>query len=169
VPQNATAPGFQFNNLGYLYAGKYIGDAKVLFCPGLNRDSVVGIEPYTTPSFMSTCGNVWQGMPLNQGLVRSRYFYNPRMVDATNGLTLRIYQKTAQAKGHKLFAMDYLENPNGPAPPGMPFNNTYVSHYPSKGWVVLFTDGSARFIYSARAFNYAITQLTTEEIGRAHV
>src|SRR4029077_15186480 len=32
VPLNATAPGFQFNNLGYLYAGKYIGDAKVLFC-----------------------------------------------------------------------------------------------------------------------------------------
>jgi prepilin-type N-terminal cleavage/methylation domain-containing protein len=163
VPQDNNALGFQFNNLGYLYAGKLIGDGKILFCPSYPRNSVLSADEYAAPHFMSTCGPMSPDPNANAGVVRSSYLYNPRMVDATNSMTLRAYQKVSQAPGHKLFLMDYLENPNGSAPLGMPFNTTYFSHYPAKGWVVLFTDGSSRFIYSPAAYLLATTQLVTEE------
>jgi hypothetical protein len=85
------------------------------------------------------------------------------MVDATNSNTLRAYQKVSQAPGHKLFTMDYLENPNGAGPPGMPFTLQYFSHYPGKGFTVLFTDGATRFIHSQPVFILATTKLITDE------
>ncbi len=163
VPENYTAPGFQFNNLGHLYAGKYIGNGHVMYCPSFPQKSPVGLFEYSVPSFLSTCGPQSPDPTQNSGLVRSSYLFNPRMVDATNANTLRAYQKASQSGGHRLFTMDYLENPNGTAPPGMPFQNLYWSHYPSKGWVVLFTDGAAKFIYGPPAANLALTQLTTDE------
>jgi prepilin-type N-terminal cleavage/methylation domain-containing protein len=163
VPAAYNTPGFQFNNLGYLYAGKFVGDGRVLYCPSYPRTSVVGAEEYAVPHFMSTCGPLSPDPNINPGLVRSSYLYNPRMVDATNGNTLRAYQKVSQSPGHKLFTMDYLENPNGSGPPGMPFNLNYFSHYPAKGWSILFTDGAARFIHSQAAFTLATTQLVTDE------
>jgi prepilin-type N-terminal cleavage/methylation domain-containing protein len=163
VPQDYNAAGFQFNNLGYLFAGKLVGDGHVLYCPSYPRGSVLSADEYSVPAFMSTCGPQSPIGSITPGIVRSSYLYNPRMVDATNSNTLRAYQKVSQSGGHKLFLMDYLENPNGTAPPGMPFDLTYFSHYPSKGWVVLFTDGSARFLYSQPAFTLATTQLITDE------
>ena len=163
VPQDYNAIGFQFNNLGYLYAGKLIGDGRTFFCPSYPRNSILSADEYSVPSFMSTCGPNSPDPNANSGLVRSSYLYNPRLVDATNSNTLRAYQKVSQAPGHRLFMMDYLENPNGTAPQGMPFNNTYFSHYPAKGWVVLFTDGSARFILSPAAYVLATTRLITDE------
>ena len=163
VPANLNAPGFQFNNLGLLYAGKYVGDGRVLFCPSFPHNSVVGIDEYSVPSYMSTCGPASPDPTINPGLVRSSYLYNPRMVDPTNSNTLRAYQKVSQAAGHKLFAMDYLENPNGSGPPGMPFTPLYFSHYPGKGFTVLFTDGAVSFIHSQRAFTLATKQLITDE------
>jgi prepilin-type N-terminal cleavage/methylation domain-containing protein len=163
VPADLNAPGFQFNNLGLLYAGKYVGDGRVLFCPSFPHTSVVGIDEYSVPSYMSTCGPASPDPTINPGLVRSSYLYNPRMVDPTNSNTLRAYQKVSQAAGHKLFAMDYLENPNGSGPPGMPFTPLYFSHYPGKGFTVLFTDGAVSFIHSQPAFNLATTKLITDE------
>jgi hypothetical protein len=163
VPADYNAVGFQFNNLGFLYAGKYVGDGRVLFCPSFPKESVVGAEEYSAPSFMSTCGPSSPIPGVNPGLVRSSYLYNPRQVDATNGNTLRAYQKVSLTPGHKLFTMDYLENPNGVSPPGMPFNPLSWSHYPAKGWSVLFTDGAVRFVHSEPAFILANTQLITDE------
>ena len=45
----------------------------------------------------------------------------------------------------------------------MPFTPQYFSHYPGKGFTVLFTDGSVRFIYSQPAFALATTKLITDE------
>jgi prepilin-type N-terminal cleavage/methylation domain-containing protein len=163
VPADLNAVGFQFNNLGLLYAGKYVGDGRVLFCPSFPQSSVVGINEYSVPSFMSTCGPASPDPTINPGLVRSSYLYNPRMVDATNSNTLRAYQKVSQAPGHKLFTMDYLENPNGAGPPGLPFSLQYFSHYPGKGFTVLFTDGATRFIHSQPVFILATTKLITDE------
>jgi prepilin-type N-terminal cleavage/methylation domain-containing protein len=165
VPPAYNAPGFQFNNLGYLYAGKYIGDGYVLFCPSFPQTSAVGAYEYSVPTFMSTCGSASPDPTQNAGLVRSSFLYNPRMTDATNSNTLRLFQKASDAGGHRLFAMDYLENSsaNGDSSPGMAFNAKYFSHYPSKGWNVLFTDGAARFLYQPTAFTLATTQLITDE------
>jgi prepilin-type N-terminal cleavage/methylation domain-containing protein len=168
VPQDYGATGFQFNNLGLLYAGKFLGDGHLLFCPSFSRESPVAADQYSVPSFLSTCGPLSSDPNLNPGIVRSSYLYNPRQVDATNSVTRRAYQKVSLTPGHKLFTMDYLENPNGTSPPGMPFAPLSFSHYPAKGWTVLFTDGAVKFIHSQPAFNLATTQLVTDESANTY-
>lgn len=168
VPRAYNATGFQFNNLGYLYAGKYIGDGRVLWCPSYGQDSPLSIYRYSVPAFMSTDGPKSLGVGVsggNVGLVRATSLFNPRMINAAGNTDhdhTRAYQKASSAAGHKLFAMDYLEGP-GSGQPGMPFSKTYFAHFPAKGWVVLFTDGSASFVHSPDAFRIATTQLLTTE------
>jgi prepilin-type N-terminal cleavage/methylation domain-containing protein len=150
VPAAYEAFGFQFQNLGFLYAGKFLGDGRVLFCPGFSEGNPLSDVRYSNPSFMSTDGG---------GLTRSTILFNPRA--ETVAPRLRKYQKAGLAPGHKLFAMDYLENPTSTA--GMKYTRDNFGHFPSKSWNVLFTDGSVKFIYSPRAFTIATTQLTTDE------
>ena len=57
-------------------------------------------------------------------------------------------QKQSQAK-HKLFMMDYVQTPDLGIPPV--FGPASFAHYPSKGFCVLFADGSAGFISSKSA------------------
>ncbi|MFO1489263.1 MAG: prepilin-type N-terminal cleavage/methylation domain-containing protein [Verrucomicrobiota bacterium] len=138
-------PAGTWENLGYLYPGKYIGNGKIMWCPSFSQNSALSVYNYSTPSFMSTDGG---------GIVRSSILFNPRQVAPTNAAnTLRAYQKASTTPGHKLFAMDYLEAVSSG---GMPFNADGFCHYPAKGWVVLFTDGAVRFCVSPQAF--AISQ-----------
>jgi len=148
VPKNNVS-GLQ--NLGYLYAGNYIGDGKVLWCPSFPASSTLAIEQYSTPSFMSTDSG---------GVTRSTILYNPRLVNATNNIA-RAYQKTTQADGHKLFAMDYLADGGG----ATAFSPNTFAHYPSKGFPVLFTDGSAKYTVSQPAYQFLTTSpgLVTDE------
>jgi prepilin-type N-terminal cleavage/methylation domain-containing protein len=154
------AQGMQFNNLGYLYALKLIGDGKVLFCPCFSDNNYLGIANYSTPAFLSTSGplsTVPQGASASSGLVNSTILYNPRVVNAagyqagnpSDPATLRAYQKTSQVK-HDVFATDYLTGTGG-----MQFNANAFAHYPSKGWVTLFADGSAKFVVSQAALAIA--------------
>jgi type II secretory pathway pseudopilin PulG len=149
--------GTYFQNLGFLYGGKYIADGRILWCPSFVPPSPLGIGVYSTPTFMSTCGATGG----NPGLVRSTYLFNPRVADPSNYAatrsTVRAYQRTRDAPGHKLFAIDYLgaDTTTGTGG-GMQFNQLSFAHWPSKGWVVLFTDGSAKFIYSPAAFALAL-------------
>jgi len=150
--------GTYFQNLGFLYGGNYIADGRILWCPSFVQPSPLAIDAYSTPTFMSTCG----ASGGNPGLVRSTYLFNPRVADPSNyaggaaSLT-RAYQKTKDAPGHKLFGIDYLgaESTTGSGG-GMQFSQLGFAHYPSKGWVVLFTDGAAKFIYSPAAFALAL-------------
>jgi prepilin-type N-terminal cleavage/methylation domain-containing protein len=145
-------------NLGYLYAGGYLANPRVLFCPSFDNlpppNNSMSANAYMTPRFLSTDSS---------GNVRSSYLYNPREVDAATGNNLRAYQKTSTTPGHKFFAMDYVENATGGNPPGMPFNGASFPHWPSKGWVVLFTDGSVHFVYSPNGFTLVTQHLITAE------
>jgi prepilin-type N-terminal cleavage/methylation domain-containing protein len=160
VPMTYYGPGDAngtFENLGYLYPGKYIGNGKALWCPSFSRHSALSIDQYSVPSLISTDGPLSPNPPINPNTVRSTILFNPRQVAPTNSAnTARAYQKTGTTAGHKLFAMDYLEPLDTG---GMPFNVDGFCHYPSKGWVVLFTDGSAKYCVSPTAF--AISQSTT--------
>jgi prepilin-type N-terminal cleavage/methylation domain-containing protein len=160
-----TPYGFEFQNLGYLYALNLIGDGKVLWCPSFAAQSILSSDQYSVPEFMSTDGPASPN-PLvgtTPGQTRSTILFNPHMVNAAGGNTLRAYQKTTDVRGRKLLGMDYLENPNGTSPLGMPFNALYFAHFPSKGWDVLFTDGSVKFCISPDAFSVASTKLQTDE------
>lgn len=164
APHNAQVPpaittGWEFQNLGYAYAAGQLGNPHVLFCPSFPSQSMLSADQYSTPGFMSTGSD---------GQVRSTIMFNPRVVNAAgytgganNPATLRAYQKTSDAKGHRLFAMDYLEAKSSG---GVDYNPNGFAHYPSKGWNILFTDGSSAFVYSKAVFDYTIaTTFHTDE------
>ncbi len=143
-------------NLGYLYAGGYVGDGKVLWCPSYPAGSTLAIGNYGNPAFMSTDSG---------GVTRSTILFNPRMVNPTNNIA-RAYQKTGQLPGHKLFALDYLPD-TGTA---TAFSPKTFAHFPSKGFDVLFTDGAVKFVVSPAAFNFLVSSpgLITDESIPSH-
>jgi prepilin-type N-terminal cleavage/methylation domain-containing protein len=153
VPESLGAGGFEFNNLGLLYALKMIGDGKVLWCPCFADNSSIGIVKYSTPKFMSTDSSQ---------CVQSTILYNPRVVNAAGYLagnskdpaTTRAYQRTTDVLHFDLFSVDFMQSA---ASGGMPFDAADFAHWPSRGWVVLFTDGSAKFVKSPSALAIATT------------
>jgi len=124
--------GCHFENAGFLYPTKYIGDGKIYFCPSLiaGEYSSEFYEPLLTSEDV-------------KGVVRSSYFYNPRCKDAPNGNDLRRYQKTSQMEGHKLFGCDVITD----------IKPEFTAHLRDEGYSVLFTDNSARFVKSPEAFD----------------
>jgi prepilin-type N-terminal cleavage/methylation domain-containing protein len=121
-----------FQNAGFLYVAKYVGDGKIYFCPCLTAGdySEASFEPLLTTETIKGC-------------VRSSYFYNPRVVDAAGGNYLRRYQKSSQFDGHRLFGCDVI---TALAP-----ENT--AHLADEGYSVLFTDGAAQFVKSPDAYD----------------
>lgn len=133
VTSDQTQPdGCHFENAGFLYPAKYIGDGTIYFCPSLVSGEYS--SEYYEP--LLTSENV-------KGVVRSSYFYNPRCVDAANGNFLRRYQKTSQLEGHKLFGCDVITF----------ITPAYTAHIKDMGYSVLFTDASAKFVRSPEAFD----------------
>ncbi len=141
---NPSGSSWEFQNVGFLYNAKMLGDGKVCYCPSFPATSQLSLSQYSTPAPLSTDTN---------GITRSSIFYNPRVQDPNGNLTRR-FQKSSDASGsggHKLFAMDYFEGGGGKQ-----FNNSTFSHWPGKGFVVLFTDGSVKYCKSQIAYNYVL-------------
>lgn len=124
-----------FENAGFLYQAKYVGDGKIYFCPSLQFGGPYSAEYYEP---LLTSDRI-------KGVVRSSYFYNPRTKDAANDDYLRRYQKTAQFEGHKLFGCDVITN----------LKPEFTAHLKDIGYSVLFTDGAAVFVKSPEAFDAA--------------
>ncbi len=119
-----------FQNAGYLYPAKYVGDGRIYFCPGQRAGEFASsfYEPLLTSEDV-------------KGVVRSSYFFNPRARDAAGGDFLRRYQKTSQFEGHKLFACDVITS----------LQMAWTAHLKDQGYCVLFTDGAAAFSKSQTA------------------
>ncbi|HEU6448886.1 MAG TPA: prepilin-type N-terminal cleavage/methylation domain-containing protein [Verrucomicrobiae bacterium] len=125
-------------NLGYCFAGGFIGDGKALWCPSFGPQGAnpfLNIDNYSDPIFMSTDSS---------GNVRCTYMFNPRTENAPGGNYLRRYQKTTNVRQSDVFIMDYLEN--GSSVNGVPFTPKNWSHWPSKGNTICYTDGSAKLV-----------------------
>ena len=136
IDGNAAQPAdCHFENAGFLYPAKYIGDGKIYFCPSLTTGDY---SEETYDPLLTTDGL--------KGVVRSSYFYNPRVADAANGNFLRRYQKSSQFEGHKLFGCDVITQ----------ILPEYTAHLKDQGYSILFTDGSAKFLKSVEAFNYVL-------------
>ena len=153
---NSTGAAWEFQNLGLTYNQNLIGDGKVLFCPSFANivGGLLTADTYSTPTFMSTDSGLSGGVPR----VRSSVNFNPHADTTSN---VRTYQKTSDTGraggGHKLFAMDYIGGGNIGVVTPSGYNQYTFSHYPSKGWDVLFTDGSVKFCKSVTAFNIVTT------------
>jgi prepilin-type N-terminal cleavage/methylation domain-containing protein len=132
VDGNAMQPdGCHFENAGYLYPAKYIGNGAIYFCPSLTTGdySQENYEPLLTSDAV-------------KGVIRSSYFYNPRVTDAADGNFLRRYQKSSQFEGHRLFGCDVVTN----------LRSENTAHLKDTGYCVLFTDGASKFVKSPDAF-----------------
>ena len=154
----AIANGNTDQNLGYLYAGNFIAEGKAMWCPAYSSTTgttnALSMEAYANPVFISTDGS---------GNVRSSYEYNPRLRNAGNGDNNRKYQKTSDPRMRDVFMTDYLEGPGSSANKGIPFDAQHWAHWPSRGVMACYTDGSAGFTFSADAFYVATKNLYTDE------
>jgi prepilin-type N-terminal cleavage/methylation domain-containing protein len=136
VPQDlgqGLALGGQYQNLGYLYISKFVGDGRILYCPSFNQDSPLSALNYANPSFLSTDAS---------GNARSSYMFNPWIEPSSSNL--RIFQKSSAIKSRKIFVMDYLSGDSKLTPP-------LTAHFRSKGWTLGFNDGSVIFARSKQA------------------
>ena len=156
VPSNNSSGGaWEFQNLGFIYNANLIGNGKVLFCPSFANTpgSLLVPDVYSTPQFMSTDSGVSGGVPR----VRSSINFNPHADTTTN---LRLFQKTSDSArsgmGHKLLAMDYIGGTQIGTTVPIGFSSANFAHFPSKGWDVLFTDGSVKFCKSIPAYNLVV-------------
>jgi prepilin-type N-terminal cleavage/methylation domain-containing protein len=166
IPQNANRSVYNFENLGLLYCTRAAGDGKVLFDPAFDAPgspAQPSINSYSSPAFLSPNGSVATGGSGGSGgQVYSSYLFNPRIVNAAGYMagspsdppTLRLMQKQSQAK-HKLFMMDFVQTPDVTSSPV--FSPASFAHYPSKGFCVLFADGSAGFISSKSALTNVLS------------
>jgi prepilin-type N-terminal cleavage/methylation domain-containing protein len=158
VPQgvashNDNGQSWEFQNLGFLYNNKLIGDGKVLYCPSFGNapGSVLTVQTYSTPTFMSTDSGLSGGVPR----VRSSIDWNPHA--DSNSSDIRIFQKSADAAragvGHRLLAMDYIGGGSIGATTPTGYNAYNFPHFPSKGWDVMFTDGAVKLCKSLVAYS----------------
>ena len=160
-------PGNSDENLGYLYAGSFIADGRALWCPAYSSSTgttnALSWQAYANPIFISTDGS---------GNVRSSYEFNPRMVNGTltgTANNLRRYQKTSDPMARDVFMTDYQQNPsaNGDTTPGIPFLAQYWAHWPSKGVMACYTEGSACYAYTPNAYILATQNLISDETAKS--
>jgi prepilin-type N-terminal cleavage/methylation domain-containing protein len=145
IDGNAVQPAdCHFENAGFLYVAKYVGDGTIYFCPSLTAGD------YSKESFVPLLTS-----DAVKGCVRSSYFFNPRVTDAANGNFLRRYVKSSQFEGHRLFGCDVITQ----------IRPDYTAHLKDEGYSVLFTDGAAKFLKSPDVFDYVSQMHQTASSG----
>lgn len=148
VPQSWVQPLGTFDSLGLLYPQKLVGDGKVYYCPSLNaKKSPLGSMNYSP--LLTTDTPATDPLGSGGGNVRSSYIYNFRVVNpkgANNNVDhVRIYQKSNQVLKRKVFGMDYVDGSSWTTGGDVLVNGRDFAHSYSKGWNVLFSDGSVEF------------------------
>jgi prepilin-type N-terminal cleavage/methylation domain-containing protein len=145
LPQSWKVTGGEFQGLGMLYAQKLAGNGRIAYCPGLNsKESAIGSRNYE-PLLTTTTS---QNDEFNPGSVRSSYIYNPWVVNpngTSNADLMRLFQKSSQVKGRRLFGMDFIDSAAWLPGGDVNVNGTDFAHSRSKGWNVLYTDNSVDF------------------------
>lgn len=168
----ATLSSNPYDCLGYLYGAGLVGNGKVCFCPSFPATSSHSADLYSNPSFPST-GPPSSAFSDGTFNIVDTTLYNPRIMDATNSNYARALPKTSSrwsqpgSGGLHLFATDFLSSGDGTT---SSFTPKTFAHYPSKGFDVLFVDGSVKFVASQAAFNLVSTgQLPTSETTASNV
>jgi len=152
-------------NLGFLFAGSFVGDGKCIWCPSFSSSTakinMLAMEAYSDPVFMSTDSS---------GNVRSTYMFNPRMRQVTQSSAdmYRRYQKVSDARQLDVLMTDYLaqSRTNG----GVEFNDQNWPHWPAKGMMTCFTDGSVNYMrLDPQLLKLILDQLVTDEIQLSYL
>ena len=137
-PNDSTA---KFTDFGALYPAKYAGAGGVFFCPSQNaKNSDLGSlkhQPLLTyaDSFPAD-GN---------GNVRGSFICNPRTALDSTGKKVRFFDKASKIKGRTMLGMDFIDYTQFDSAGNVIISGATFAHSRSKGWNVLFADGSVAF------------------------
>ena len=131
-----------FQNLGYLFPAKYIGDGKSYFCPSYNskNGSPLGAQFYS-PVLTTSKTTTVDGDSLVGGDVRSSYCWN-LWADATTSANPRLYPKISSFKSVKCLLNEYFVPGGSAANPVV--DPLQMAHDHSKSLVVAYTDFSVK-------------------------
>jgi prepilin-type N-terminal cleavage/methylation domain-containing protein len=160
-------PGVVYPNpydcLGYLYETRIAGSGKVCYCPSFQGNNSHDMEYYSTPSFMSTPSTAFSDGTYH---IQDSTLFNPRIRGANSATqdNARAFQKTSDtwseppgqttdnpgSGGSSVFATDFLSSADGQV---SGYDKNTFAHYPSKGFDVLFRDGSVKFVQNPNAFS----------------
>ena len=149
----AKVSGTPYDCLGYLYQANLIGSGKVAFCPSFPATSSHSADFYSNPVFPSS-GPPSSAFSDGSYNMFDSTLYNPRIQNAAASTYARAYPKTSSkwsepgSGGNHLFATDFLSSKDGAT---SSFSQDTFAHFPAKGFDVLFTDGSVKFVQSAPA------------------
>jgi len=126
-----------YNDFGLLYPLKLAGTGGIYYCPSLTaKNSPLGAGDYSPILTTDSSGNV-----------RGSYLVNPRANPPTGATTpVRVYRKSSLLdKGRVLFGMDYIDYTQFDANGGVRISGVDFAHSRSKGWNVMYSDGSVVF------------------------
>ena len=144
VKVNVNNSVIKFTDFGSLLPAKFAGDGKVFYCPSLNaKNSVLG-SIYYEPILTFKDSNPADG----NGNVRGSYVCNPHVVDPVaggNAGNLRKYAKAGNVRGRVMFGMDFIDGSQFDTAGNVLVAGNDFAHSRSKGWNVLFSDGSVSF------------------------
>jgi prepilin-type N-terminal cleavage/methylation domain-containing protein len=131
----------KWTDFGGLMPAKFVGDGKVFFCPSLNaKNSTLGALWYS-PILTFKASNPADG----NGNVRCSYVCNPHVDDPAVANPARKYTKAGNVKGRIMFGMDFIDYTQFDSAGNVMVEGTDFAHSRSKGWNVLFSDGSVSF------------------------
>ncbi len=141
---DVTTTTVKFTDFGALLPAKMAGDGKVFYCPSLNaKGSVLGSAYYepilTFKDSMPADGN---------GNVRGSYICNPHVINPVaggNAGNTRKYSKASMVNGRIMFGMDYIDLTQFSSAGDVLISGMDFAHSRSKGWDILFSDGSVAF------------------------
>jgi prepilin-type N-terminal cleavage/methylation domain-containing protein len=138
VPNTVTVNN-AFQNLGFLYPSKMVGDGGVYFCPAYNAkpNSPMGAQEYS-PLLTTDAANATYGS--GAGAVRSSYCWN--LWAASTGSNVRLYQKVSDFKQISCILNEFSIFVGPPAT----INPDTLAHDRLKELVVAYSDFSVRAI-----------------------
>src|ERR1041385_1868811 len=127
-----------------LYYTGLAGDPKILFCPSLaGRPNSTLSQDANEPLLTADPGSS------NPGSVRGSYMvnfhnYNGPSPDGTGNTDVRLYQSPNKVRQRVVFGMDFINYQQFDASGNLMFYDPDFAHSRSKGWNVLFSDGSVQ-------------------------
>ncbi len=131
-----------WTDFGVLYPNKLAGDGGVFYCPALNdKGSPLG-SAYYSPMLSTSSGAG------DYNNCRGSYICNPHVVNAAAGGAAgnqRKYTKSSRVNGRVVFGMDFIDPSQFDTAGTVLVNGINFAHSRSKGWNVLFSDGSVTF------------------------
>lgn len=132
-----------WTDFGVLFPNKLAGNGGIFYCPALDdKKSPLGSLQYSPLLSTSSASG-------DSPNCRGSYVCNPHVVNpagnSSNVDHVRQYTKASSVNGRIMFGMDFIDSTQFDSTGSVLINGINFAHSRSKGWNVLFSDGSVVF------------------------